>query len=145
MTRVNSASAGEFRETVLSSVGGGSSSGGSSSGGSRSSVVGLLDIFGFEIFEHNSFEQFCINYANEKLHKHYLDVAFMNELAVYNQEGVTIDTFGAMPNFTGVSALLDQKPTGMLWMLSEGKKYHFLFDVSLFHFFTINIFFYSVF
>ena len=113
--RINAASVGDV--DVMGGDGDGEEGGGG--GKTTAAVVGLLDIFGFEIFEHNSFEQFCINYANEKLHKHYLDVVFMNELSVYRQEGVHIDAHSTMPTFSGVPALLDRKPTGLLWMLSE--------------------------
>jgi myosin heavy subunit len=62
---------------------------------SSSSHIGVLDIFGFEVFKHNSFEQLCINYANEKLQFHFNDFIFNEELKMYKSEGVPYQTMSA--------------------------------------------------
>jgi myosin-5 len=51
--------------------------------------LGLLDIFGFELLQVNSFEQFCINYANEKLHQLYIEFVFKAEEAEFRREALT--------------------------------------------------------
>ena len=53
--------------------------------------IGVLDIFGFEIFDTNSFEQLCINYANESLQRHFNKVITEGERAMYTAEGVPFD------------------------------------------------------
>uniref|UniRef100_A0A3Q2GJI7 Myosin Ic, paralog b n=1 Tax=Cyprinodon variegatus TaxID=28743 RepID=A0A3Q2GJI7_CYPVA len=56
---------------------------------SNFSVIGLLDIYGFEVFQHNSFEQFCINYCNEKLQQLFIELTLKSEQDEYEAEGIT--------------------------------------------------------
>ena len=54
----------------------------------KAKTIGLLDIFGFENFKHNNFEQLCINYVNEKLHKLYIAAIFEAEKMELIDEGL---------------------------------------------------------
>ncbi|KAJ8011507.1 hypothetical protein DPEC_G00058940 [Dallia pectoralis] len=80
--------------------------------------IGILDIFGFEDFRTNSFEQFCINYANEKLHYYFNQHIFNREQEEYKAEGIIWKTIEYTDNL-GCIQLISQKPTGLFHLLDE--------------------------
>ena len=82
------------------------------------STIGVLDIFGFEIFASNGFEQFCINYANEKLQQHFNDHIFKQEQAMYKEENISFEGITFADNEPCVD-LIESKVLGILAILDE--------------------------
>ncbi|KAK2161935.1 hypothetical protein LSH36_107g02020 [Paralvinella palmiformis] len=80
--------------------------------------IGVLDIFGFEDFEKNSFEQFCINYANEHLHHYFNQHIFKFEQEEYIREGIQWKNIEFMDN-SGCLDLFSSRPRGLLCLLDE--------------------------
>lgn len=80
--------------------------------------IGVLDIFGFEDFGQNSFEQFCINYANERLHYYFNQHIFKFEQEEYVREGIVWKNIEFIDN-TACLDLFSKKPTGLLYLLDE--------------------------
>mmetsp|Transcript_17422 Transcript_17422/g.26931 ORF Transcript_17422/g.26931 Transcript_17422/m.26931 type:complete len:1192 (+) Transcript_17422:264-3839(+) len=80
-------------------------------------IIGLLDIFGFESFPVNSFEQLCINYANERLQQKFTKDVFVSVFEEYKDEGISLDEIKYDDN-THVLDLIQNK-TGLLAMLNE--------------------------
>ena len=85
---------------------------------SKKFYIGILDIFGFEIFQINSFEQLCINYANEKLQHHFNEVIFTEERLMYESEGIDLAEIKFEDNSECVR-LIEGKPFGLLALLDE--------------------------
>ncbi|GAB1601174.1 unconventional myosin-Id [Argonauta hians] len=81
-------------------------------------VIGVLDIYGFEIFENNSFEQFCINYCNEKLQQLFIELVLQQEQEEYKNEGIEwvhVEYF----NNKIICDLVEQPHKGILALMDE--------------------------
>ncbi|KAL8177927.1 UNVERIFIED_CONTAM: hypothetical protein K2H54_023642, partial [Gekko kuhli] len=80
--------------------------------------IGVLDIFGFEDFKTNSFEQFCINYANEQLQYYFNQHIFKLEQEEYQSEGIEWHNITYTDNVACIH-LISKKPTGLFYLLDE--------------------------
>ncbi|XP_017160751.1 unconventional myosin-IXa-like isoform X9 [Poecilia reticulata] len=80
--------------------------------------IGVLDIFGFEDYENNSFEQFCINFANERLQHYFNQHIFKLEQEEYRAEGITWHNIDYSDN-SGCLNLISKKPTALFHLLDE--------------------------
>ncbi|KAK6642740.1 hypothetical protein RUM43_004242 [Polyplax serrata] len=100
--------------------------------------IGLLDIFGFENFPRNSFEQLCINIANEQIQFYFNQYVFMWEQQEYMAEGIPVNLVEFSNNRPVLDMLLS-RPMGLLSLLDEESRFPRSNDSSLIDKFHANI------
>ncbi|XBJ16679.1 hypothetical protein VPH35_008259 [Triticum aestivum] len=81
-------------------------------------LIGVLDIYGFESFKTNSFEQFCINLTNEKLQQHFNQHVFKMEQEEYTKEEIDWSYIQFVDN-QEILDLIEKKPGGIIALLDE--------------------------
>uniref|UniRef100_A0A8C0X7B8 Unconventional myosin-Ig n=1 Tax=Castor canadensis TaxID=51338 RepID=A0A8C0X7B8_CASCN len=84
----------------------------------KDTVIGVLDIYGFEVFPVNSFEQFCINYCNEKLQQLFIRLILKQEQEEYEREGITWQSVEYFNN-AAIVELVERPHRGILAILDE--------------------------
>eukprot|EP00268_Persea_americana_P060201 TRINITY_DN7465_c0_g1_i4.p1 TRINITY_DN7465_c0_g1~~TRINITY_DN7465_c0_g1_i4.p1 ORF type:complete len:1579 (-),score=282.61 TRINITY_DN7465_c0_g1_i4:597-5333(-) len=103
--------------------------------------IGVLDIYGFECFMKNSFEQFCINFANEKLQQHFNEHVFKMEQEEYGKEQINWSYIEFIDN-QDVLDLIEKKPIGIIALLDEAcmfpKSTHETFATKIFQSFRAH-------
>lgn len=87
--------------------------------GQIANSIGILDIYGFEIFEKNSFEQLCINYVNEKLQQIFIQLTLKTEQEEYEREQIKWTPIKYFDNKVVCSLIEDKRPPGVFAALND--------------------------
>ncbi|KAI4190878.1 MAG: hypothetical protein L6R41_000479 [Letrouitia leprolyta] len=87
--------------------------------GSIKNSVGILDIYGFEIFDKNSFEQLCINYVNEKLQQIFIQLTLKTEQEEYAREQIQWTPINYFDNKIVCELIEEKRPPGVLAALND--------------------------
>ncbi|KYQ89843.1 myosin IB [Tieghemostelium lacteum] len=82
-------------------------------------VIGILDIFGFEIFQKNGFEQFCINFVNEKLQQFFIELTLKAEQEEYVREGIKWEPIKYFNNQIVCDLIEGKTPPGIFSLLDD--------------------------
>eukprot|EP01129_Flabellula_baltica_P002905 TRINITY_DN12788_c0_g1_i1.p1 TRINITY_DN12788_c0_g1~~TRINITY_DN12788_c0_g1_i1.p1 ORF type:complete len:1025 (-),score=286.40 TRINITY_DN12788_c0_g1_i1:18-3092(-) len=83
------------------------------------SVIGVLDIYGFEIFDKNGFEQFCINFVNEKLQQYFIQLTLKSEQEEYDSEGIQWTPIKFFNNKVVCDLIEGKRPPGIFSILDD--------------------------
>ncbi|KAK5109794.1 hypothetical protein LTR62_006527 [Meristemomyces frigidus] len=81
--------------------------------------IGILDIYGFEIFERNSFEQLCINYVNEKLQQIFIQLTLKAEQEEYEKEQIQWTPIKYFDNKVVCELIEEKRPPGVFAALND--------------------------
>lgn len=81
--------------------------------------IGILDIYGFEIFEHNSFEQLCINYVNEKLQQIFIQLTLKSEQEEYTREKIKWNPIKYFDNKIVCDLIESKRPPGIFAAMND--------------------------
>lgn len=84
-----------------------------------SKSIGILDIYGFEIFDHNSFEQICINYVNEKLQQIFIQLTLKAEQDEYVREQIAWTPIKYFNNKVVCDLIESKRPPGIFAALND--------------------------
>ncbi|KAF2164400.1 hypothetical protein M409DRAFT_56669 [Zasmidium cellare ATCC 36951] len=87
--------------------------------GSIAQSIGILDIYGFEIFEKNSFEQLCINYVNEKLQQIFIQLTLKTEQEEYAREQIQWTPIKYFDNKVVCELIEEKRPPGVFAALND--------------------------